>query len=304
MFNTLDEQAAVFYWIRGNRNRPDCGYNKYMVYIDNNIESLEALDTDSEKTEQTELNTLGFGNDIADVRDLLESNSRTISGPLSVDRAKILFEIIYRSDNLRPAEKIRISRDILRSQRNESFVFKAEIGNRIRNWIRRWHRHDAAARLMAASGPFNIAVTVRFQRNYRKAECNRLTVSFFKALSGHLPVDSTVYEITGFGTTEPDYRPIQKDSSFHTHAGLLIPGYPTPLVSREQLDQCVTKATDSIVDSKGRPAIRRREVAIKEIYDEFGWCIYCTKESEDSSEFMSSNSFEIDKGSPRFLGVQ
>ena len=195
-----------------------------------------------------------------------------------VSEVKKIFKALGTSKHY-PEAKISVARTLLKWTDGPCADYVASNRHYILSWIERWDNHVSAALMFERNAPFNIALNIRFRRNYTKSECRRLVKVFFRRLASHLGDQ----ELRGLFVCEPDKKPTKKDKSFHFHGALWHSCPPSALALRE----CARAAAGETRDYQEQPAIDvrsggkgREAVYIELIYDAKGWFLYCTKRAE------------------------
>ena len=240
-----------------------------------------------------------------EARELAAELERRIEKVTDFEDAKQIFsEILDIKKGL--VHQIRLSRLLLKTEiaPHEEFRF---LQRRIRNWITRWEQHQAAAETMMRAGPYNLALTVRFARNYSQKECQTLTKRLFQLWKA-----SGAYSgLWGMGMAEPDSKPVQRDRSFHFHASLMLPvnmDLPTLDAEVEHIQSHLESLAAELMDGSGRPALRRSSkdgrvlgLCLQVIYDLEGWILYCTKSARKSPSAFADGAFTIEDCKASFI---
>jgi len=178
------------------------------------------------------------------------------------------------SSKLNADQKFDLTRRLL-SRTPASGLYDIEIGNRMRKWASRWNWQRSYADMLQHRGPYDFALTVRFQLSYKPVECRRLAGVFFSMLCTE--AQSSGLQSAFGGSMEPDSLPIEKDMSLHMHCALRL-RYPSDdRVDTVSATDLVLDAARSTVDNNGRIAVRSNEVKVRPIFFERGWALYLTK---------------------------
>jgi hypothetical protein len=232
----------------------------------------------------------------------IEGYLQRFSNSENIEEVRQVFRSLV-SSKLDPEDKICVATNLLKAKEGLLSEYSDIKSRHIRNWLARWRNHSEAARLFESNGPFNVALSLRFRRNYTKKECRRLVKAFFPRLSFHLRDE----QLKGFFAWEPDKKPRQKDQSFHFHGALRLNFLP----DAETLLRCARLAASETLDYEEKPAIDfktdprgRDAVHIVPIYDAKRWINYCTKEAEEPTMTLDAflgRVFYVKRGIPQFL---